>query len=103
MNTTQYNDIFQRAIDKWGTEHSSRVALEEMAEFMAAWFRAQRVTASMANPRSSHELKEELIYELADVIITVAQLRLILGNVKVDHAVEEKVKRLISVMDRLPE
>lgn len=78
-------EILQEAIDRYGTESQLMMVLEEMSELqkeICKWFRGKRDRDAIAD-------------EVADVEITLAQLKMIfdIDRVVYDHK-EQKVKRL---------
>ncbi len=84
--------IYQRAIDIFGPAHQMLKAKEECAEFLVA-------TAQYEQNRVPVDV---VIEELADVIITSQQARLILGSELVDKAVQRKLDRLVETMSAVP-
>ena len=77
-------DLYLSAIEQYGAEAQIRQAQEEAGELTAVinqWFRGRAAN-------------EKVIKEIADVIITSAQLKLIFGPERVDEAIREKQERL---------
>ena len=77
--------IYRRAIDIYGPEHQMLKAKEECAEFLLATLHYEQGRVPL----------ETVIEELADVIITSQQARLILGPESVDAAIDRKLARLV--------
>jgi len=73
----------ERAVQLWGVERQLRQLTEECGELVAAinQFARERIT------------EDELAHEVADVWITVAQARHVLGQ-RVDAAIAAKLARL---------
>lgn len=80
--------IYQRAIDIYGPENQMMKAKEECAEFIVATLHYEQGRVPL----------ETVIEELADVIITSQQARLILGPELVDLAIDRKLARLVVKM-----
>ena len=77
-------DLYLSAIEQYGAEAQIRQAQEEAGELVAVinqWFRGRATN-------------EKVIKEIADVIITSAQLKIIFGPERVDEAIREKQERL---------
>jgi len=70
------------AIHKWGKDSQIMIAMEECAELLTSL--AQTFRASK---------DPNVITEIADVLITVSQLRLIFGKEEVDIEIERKIER----------
>jgi len=82
-------DVARDAVEVWPEEGQMRMAQEECGELVAAINRYRRGRCTV----------EDLSSEVADVLITVTQMRLLLGPV-VDAQIAAKVKRL---RDRIEE
>lgn len=63
-------DIFQKAIDTWGREEQTNLAVEEMAELIQAINKTRRYPDSV-------KARDNLAEEIADVAIMLEQLILI--------------------------
>lgn len=75
--------LLKDALNKWGHDSQVSVAIEECAELITALAQTYRADK---NP--------DVITEIADVLITVWQLRLIFGADKVDEEIKMKQDRL---------
>lgn len=79
------NDLYQLAIDKWGTKAQLTVAIEELAELIKEISKVKRGMGDMNN----------LAEEIADVEIMCEQLRYIFDiDSVVDAWKESKLTRL---------
>ena len=76
--------ICKDAIDTWGRQAQTSVAIEEMAELTVALEHFRRGRATM----------DEVRTEIADVLITAAQLAIIFGENEVSDEVNRKLERL---------
>lgn len=72
------------AINHYGEEHQKKKAIEEMGELITALSREQD---NRATP-------EEVITEIADVVIMMRQLVLIYGQTEVEKEIQRKYVRL---------
>ena len=81
----------QMAIDKYGTQKQSMVAMEECAELIQAISKMQR-KGSLNN----------LIEEMADVLIMIEQLKMMfcIKNSVVEKVVDAKIERLSTNMSK---
>lgn len=82
-------EIYQRAIDTYGPTLQLEKAKEECLEFLV----------SMMHHEQERVPVETVIEELADVIITSQQARIILGSDAVDLAIGRKLDRLVYRME----
>ena len=77
--------LLKKVIKAWGREHQLQKIAEECNEFS---------TAYMHYLDGRPDAEEHLIEELADVLITAWQGRIILGKKEVDAAVNRKLEKL---------
>jgi hypothetical protein len=77
-------EIINNAIDHFGRESQISKAIEEMAE----------LTSELARAQNNRGMNVNLIEEIADVSIMIAQLREIFGPDLVDCHIEIKLRRL---------
>lgn len=78
------------AVEYYGPEHQKKKAIEEMGELITAISREQDGRAT----------PEQVITEIADVIVTAKQLALIYGYNVVMAEVQRKERRLLRRMDK---
>lgn len=88
MNNNHYDDIFQATLEKWGEEAQYDQAIEECAELIAALkhFKRGKVT------------QNQVVDELADVILMVKQLMFIFGEERVSQSIDKKVLKLRTLL-----
>ena len=79
------HDVLKRAIDKWGHCKQMNKAVEECAELIKAICKYD-----IAN----------IIEETADVLIMCEQIKMIVGEDKVNKMIENKLKRLVRRLDK---
>ena len=82
------SEIYRRAIKVYGPAHQIAKAKEECAEFIVATLQYEQGRLPI----------EAVVEELADVLITSQQARLVLGPEQVDAAVQRKLDRLVRGM-----
>lgn len=84
--------IMQRAIDTYGRQAQTDVAMEEMAELTKALLKTRRV------PDDDHDAQQRatsnVIEEIADVEIMIDQLKIMYGECYVNAVREQKLVRL---------
>lgn len=81
-------DLARRYIHKFGSTNQLLKAGEESSEFSAAVHRYH--TAVIMNDHDKlMEFRQEMIKELADVLITANQARLIIGEDIIDRKIQE--------------
>lgn len=72
----QFKSVYERALDKFGKEVQIRVCLEELGELISIVARSGRKHRKVD--------KQEIIEEMADVLICIETLRLIYGITETD-------------------
>ncbi len=82
-------EIYQKALDKWGVEAQCIILLEEMAELQIEIIMSIRRGASL-------QIKDAIIREMADVEIMLEQMKLAftISEAELSYFKEEKLKRL---------
>jgi hypothetical protein len=92
--------IYQRAIERWGINLQSLVAIEEMSELTKEISKATRNSVLLNRQESM-----ELIEEIADVEIMLEQLKwwIPTANKEVESYKKSKLKRLQGILDKLDE
>lgn len=84
-----YEDIYRATLEKWGAEAQYDQAVEECAELIAA----------LKHYKRGRVPEETIISELADVALMVGQLTFMLGEEKVERAIEAKIAKLRNLME----
>lgn len=87
--TTEQKTTLVHAINHFGVDTQIDKALEEMGELITA----------LSRRRLERSHREDIIEEIADVIIMANQLRIIYGGDLVDNAIDQKLQRLEKKMD----
>ncbi len=80
----QYGEIYRAALQRWGEDAQFDQAVEECAELITA----------LKHYRRGRVSQEAIVAELADVALMVGQLSYMLGESKVEEAIERKVEKL---------
>lgn len=82
--------VLQRAIDEWGREHQTIIAIEELSELQKELTKTLR----------GYNRKEGLIEEMADVYIMLGQLKLMynITDTEVLFVADAKLQRLSRIM-----
>ncbi len=83
-NALENDEVYEKALALWGRELQLDMVVEECGELIAALGRYNRGRTD-CNPVAE---------EIADVLITVEQARLIIGRDLVDEIKKQKLKRL---------
>lgn len=81
----KFEEICCNALIQWGAESQIKMAIEECAELIQALCHMDRLERCNL---------DNVAEEVADVEIMCGQLRVLLGNDKVNRFREEKLKRL---------
>lgn len=86
----QEQAICENALDTFGIEHQVDKCIEECAELINA----------LEKYRRGRALPPEVVTEIADVMITCAQMSIVFGRVAVVHEQARKLKRLEKRIER---
>ena len=86
----------KRAVERYGAEHQTWKAVEEMGELQQAICKYQLATDPLEKDMAILDLRSEI----ADVCIMMEQLRLIYGEKMIDVAIAYKLERLEKRMGR---
>lgn len=88
-----YSKEYKQFIDTWGIEAQSRMAIEEMSELTKELCKIER---HKGKEKKCNKIKDNIIEEIADVLICVEQLELYYGKEAVAKAKQEKIQRTLS-------
>jgi NTP pyrophosphatase (non-canonical NTP hydrolase) len=80
------NQLYNYAITKWGVSTQINMAIEECSELITKLIKYNR--------KNNGSTKQEIIDEIADVMIMCEQLRLIFGYNEVEFRKNKKLNRL---------
>ena len=83
--------IYERAISAWGEEAQLKMAIEECAELIVK-------LAKLGRFKNGSQI-DDVVDEIADVEIMMAQLRLIFGDNAVDDRKKAKLEMLRALLD----
>ena len=84
MEKMEKINLFEKALDKWGTEAQFKMLVEEIGELFSALGKFDRNRAS----------EEEVITEIADASIMVEQMATLFGYDRFEAEKERKLQRL---------
>lgn len=84
INSEENQKLFKQCLEKWGYKCQMGMVIEECAELIAAIQQYDRGRIT----------EEQVAEEIADVMITTAQARLIVSPEIVDGFVKSKIERL---------
>lgn len=86
--------VIKAAIEEWGERAQADMALEEMSELTKAILKHRRAE-KYGDPRTLADTREDIIEEIADVYIMLAQLSIMYDwNDHIQKAVDYKIDRL---------
>ena len=97
MTTEERRALLDRAITTYGAPAQKDMAVEEMAELTKALCKVKRAT-----PGATTAAIANVIEEIADVQIMLAQLRLIFAR-NTDEVEEDKLRRLLGRLNSYAE
>lgn len=96
MNELKTEELYLKAIEKWGIHFQCLMAIEEMAELTKALCKRSRIK----NEKEDLANYENIIEEIADVEIMLEQLKLIFDGSRM-LVQDQKIKKLEKLNKRL--
>ena len=93
MNLKEREEVYKRAIEKWGEFSQLDQALEEMAELMLAINKYKRLKMDLKDKEK--QIMDNLIEEIADVKMCIEQLEMIYGKKNVEETLEKKMQKFL--------
>ena len=83
MEKTEKISLFKQAIEQWGVHPQIRMVFEECSELMNALAKTYRNRAT----------KQDVITELADVVILCEQMAVVFGQEEYEAELERKLEK----------
>lgn len=94
LPTTMHPEVLQQAVDTYGKEAQTDMAIEEMSELTKALLKHRRAERS-PEAWDYEKTQQNILEEIADVIIMLTQLVIIYGGREaIQQNINEKVDRL---------
>lgn len=93
MTRKERENVYDRALEKWGEFSQLDQALEEMAELMLAINKYKRTKMDLS--KNKEQILNNLIEEIADVKMCVEQLETMFGKDKVEKMLEIKMQKFL--------
>lgn len=84
MNKTEKIKLFKQAIEQWGVHPQIRMVFEECSELMNA----------LAKTYRNRVTKQDVITELADVVIMCEQMAVVFGQEEYEAELERKLEKM---------
>lgn len=84
-------EIFQKAIDKWGEESQIEMIIEECSELILA---LQKYKRNKNDGFSKERILHDVCDEIADVSIMIKQANIIFNEELIEKRIEFKMQRL---------
>ncbi len=92
MTAEREGAILEAAIERWGEEMQIIVAIEELSELQKALTKRLRAGGGSVDCETARLLSENILEEMADVYIMLAQLEMMFGD-PTEYEIE-KLERL---------
>ncbi len=89
-------ELFKRAIEKWGRQPQIDMAIEECAELILA---LHKLTKRKSHPNQITERLDNVCEELADVQIMINQMKALFGIKEVNDWYDVKMFRLQNLLN----
>lgn len=90
-------NLYHEAVDLWGADIQTDIAIEEMSELIKALIKFRRY-GNAYNLKTKKYRKSEVIEEIADVQLMLNQLKYIYGEIQYskteEYAIESLIKRI---------
>lgn len=93
MNLKERENVYQRALDKWGEYSQLDQGVEEMAELILAINKYKRTNMDLSKRKD--EIMENLIEEIADVKMCIEQFEMMFGKEKVSNMLDKKMEKFL--------
>ena len=90
LTEKERDELLQNFINAWGEDSQKMMAIEEMSELIKELCKSWR---DLDDADKMAENKHNICSEIADVLITVGQMRRIYGAEEVDDIMDYKLKR----------
>lgn len=90
-NLEQREELYIKAIEKWGEYSQLDQCLEEMAELMVAINKYKRLNMDLKDRKQ--EIMENLVEEIADTKLCIEQMEMMFGKDNVSDMVDRKMKK----------
>lgn len=87
---SEHIHVYQAALEKWGDNTQAMMAMGECGELIAALNRVYT---------QGRDEMDSVCEEIADVEIMIGQLRLMIGDEKIDSIKADKIDRLSCILD----
>lgn len=97
MTKEQRNDLYKKAVEKWGEDSQLDQMIEEMAELTVALNKFKRAKHFVAQKKEG--VLENIYEELADVKMCLEQMEWIFGEENVNNTLEQKFKKFIKQLN----
>ena len=97
MTREQRNDLYKRAIEKWGEEAQFDQMIEEMGELIVAFNKFRR--AKNYKQQDMQSAIDNLFEEIADVKLCVEQMEWIFGKEQIDNVLQNKLEKFIKQLN----
>ncbi len=91
------DELLDKFIENWGMESQKLMAIEEMAELTQALSKTWR---DLGDPEKVEKNRMDVCGEIADVLITVGQMRKMFGAEEVDKMIDLKLRRGSDRLDK---
>lgn len=97
MTREERNDLYKKAVEKWGEEAQFDQMVEEMGELIVAFNKLRR--AKNYKQQDMQSAIDNLFEEIADVKLCVEQMEWIFGKEKIDKVLQGKLEKFIKQLN----
>ncbi|MDR3125555.1 MAG: hypothetical protein LBU20_00555 [Candidatus Nomurabacteria bacterium] len=92
LTKVERENILRQFVAKWGEDAEIKMAIEEMAELTKELCKSWR-GKTKSSPGAIEENRQHIREEIADVLITVGNLKMIFGAKEIEEVVDAKLRR----------
>lgn len=93
MKREERENLYQRAVEKWGEDAQLDQMIEEMAELIVAINKVKRAKHFIAQKKEG--VMDNLFEELADVKLCLEQMEWMFGKENVDKMFDKKLEKFL--------
>ena len=97
MTREERNDLYKKAVEKWGEEAQFDQMVEEMGELIVAFNKFRR--AKNYKHQDMQSAIDNLFEEIAAVKLCVEQMEWIFGKEKIDKVLQGKLEKFIKQLN----
>lgn len=92
------DEVYKKFIEAWGVQAQLMMCIEEMSELTKELCKYTRYADF--EPGRAEKIKQNIIEEIADVLITTDQMAMVFGREEVKKVCKEKIQRALKKLEK---